>query len=473
MNHDLVVFVPGILGSRLRSADGTDVWDLSLRVAGRVLLRGTEEFFARLTLPPGLGTGEPEDAGEGRLEPAGLLLQPRSWPGLMPHVAYQPLRKHLDRAGAAGRNRVVTFAYDWRLSNEVSARRLAAFVARELDEWRDTCRRAGVPDEPRVVLVAHSMGGLVALSYLELYGGRDTARSLVTIGTPYSGAVKAVQALTGAFPRRKLLGVPARLRERLVAAARSMPAVHELLPTYQCVTGDPDGTRLDTVPLPDLDTAAVRHAFAFRARLDEAQRRNRAADAAAGRPAPYTWFAAGGRGTPTAVTLSRGPGGLAFADRLPGDPRWQGDGTVSCLSATPPAWESGARMDWYGLGHTELANDPDLHLQLQDRYDALDHRRFQAGDRGFGLDLPEAVTAGTPFEIGAVSEEERLLLDARIHDPATGETAADLRLRPDGEGGYRATAQLPPGVWTVEVTAPRVRALAPRRETLLVLEESA
>ncbi|MEV8532624.1 alpha/beta hydrolase [Streptomyces sp. NPDC051211] len=485
MTHDLVVFVPGILGSRLRlpaeahhggpgggstgaEGAGEDVWDLSLRVAGRVLLRGTEEFFSRLTLPPGLGTGEPD--APHRLEPAGPLLTPRCWPGLMPHLAYKPLRDHFRQAGETGQNRIVTFSYDWRLSNEVSARRLAAFLERELGRWRETCRKEGVPEEPKAVLVGHSMGGLVALCYLELFGGRDTTRSLVTIGTPYAGAVKAVQALTGAFPRRKLPGVPGRLRERLVAAARSMPAVHELLPTYQCVTGHPDGTRLDAVPLPDLDTAVVGHAFAFRARLEERMRRNRAEDERAGRPAPYEWFAAGGRGTPTAVSLALDADGLRFADRLPGDRRWQGDGTVACLSATPPAWESGARMDWYRLGHTELANDRDLHLQLQDRYQALDHRGFQADDTGFGLDVPEAVTAGEPFGFGAVSEEPRMVLDARLHDPETGRTETELRLAPDGEGGYRAEATLPAGLWTVEVTAPRQRALPSRRETLLVLE---
>ncbi len=51
---DLVVVVPGILGSRL--ADGNEVWGLS----GKALLRGIRTFgrsVTGLTLPVGLGDG--------------------------------------------------------------------------------------------------------------------------------------------------------------------------------------------------------------------------------------------------------------------------------------------------------------------------------------------------------------------------------------------------------------------------------
>ena len=43
---------------------------------------------------------------------------------------------------------------------------------------------------PQVVLVCHSMGGLVARAYLRRYG-KAKVRRLVTIGTPYHGSMHA------------------------------------------------------------------------------------------------------------------------------------------------------------------------------------------------------------------------------------------------------------------------------------------
>ncbi|MEV6295016.1 hypothetical protein AB0M41_32345 [Streptomyces sp. NPDC051896] len=101
-----------------------------------------------------------------------------------------------------------------------------------------------------------------------------------TIGMPYSGAVKAVRSPTDTLFGRTLLGIGTRLREALVTAARTMPSVRQLPPTYQCVTDHASGTRLDAVPLPlpDLDSGMVDDAFAFRRELDEAVRRNTEAD---------------------------------------------------------------------------------------------------------------------------------------------------------------------------------------------------
>ncbi|SOD91460.1 hypothetical protein [Streptomyces sp. Ag109_G2-15] len=464
MAHDLVVFVPGVMGSVLRDGDGRDVWNLSLGVGGR-LAAGIEHFFERMALPPGLGNEAPD--GPYALTPAGLLREPRIYPGLLPHVAYRELARHL---GELAEGRVAVFPYDWRLSNRHSAALLKEFVGRELQRWSEERRAAGDEEEPRVVFVCHSMGGLVTRYYLEVLGGRETARSLVTIGTPYSGAVKAVRILTGTLSGRKLLGIGTRLREALVTAARTMPSVHQLLPTYQCVTDHAAGTRLDAVPLPDLDSAMVDDAFAFRRELDEAVRRNTAEDLLAGRPAPYRVFASGGKGEPTDVALSLSAGSLTYADRFGDKDRWQGDGTVPCLSATPPEWEDGARVDWFRLGHTALPNDALLQRQLYDRYEALDHRPYQMLGTGFGIDVPEAVAAGTPLPVTAVSEDPGLLLEARLVSPDSGETIERRRLLPDGDGGYNVTFSPPPGVWMVEAKAAQATGIPVQREAVLVLD---
>ncbi|GAA2558568.1 MULTISPECIES: esterase/lipase family protein [Streptomyces] len=464
MAHDLVVFVPGVMGSVLQDAEGNDVWNLSLRVGGRLTL-GMERFFQRLTLRKGLGDEAPDDPQA--LRPTALLKEPQVYPGLLPHVAYRGLARHLKELDEG---RVAVFPYDWRLSNRHSARALKVFVERELTRWRERRRAAGDAEEPRVVFVCHSMGGLVTRYYLEVLGGREVARSLVTLGTPFAGSVKAVRVLSGTLSGRKLLGVGDRLRDALVEAARTMPAVHQLLPTYQCVTAHSDGTRLDSVSVPDLDSAWVTDAFAFRRELDTAVRTNTAEDLLAGRPAPYRVFASGGKGEPTDVTLSLSAGDITYADTLGNRDRWQGDGTVPCLSATPPEWEDGARVDWFRLGHTALPNDGLLHRQLRDRYEALDHRPYQVLGTSFGMDVPEAVAAGTPLPVTAVSEDPDLLLEARLVAPDGGKPVERRRLRPDGDGGYHATLTPPPGVWLVEAAAVHATGIPVQREAVVVLD---
>ena len=64
-----------------------------------------------------------------------------------------------------------------------SPRRLKEQTDRWLWEWRRES------PEAKLILVGHSMGGLVARYFLEcLEGWRDT-RQLVTFGTPYRGSL--------------------------------------------------------------------------------------------------------------------------------------------------------------------------------------------------------------------------------------------------------------------------------------------
>jgi pimeloyl-ACP methyl ester carboxylesterase len=76
----------------------------------------------------------------------------------------------------AGIGPVYGFNYPWFASVHGNAARLARFVER-------VRRETGAP---QVDLVAHSLGGLVALEYLAT-GGREHVRRLVTIASPHAG----------------------------------------------------------------------------------------------------------------------------------------------------------------------------------------------------------------------------------------------------------------------------------------------
>jgi triacylglycerol lipase len=76
----------------------------------------------------------------------------------------------------AGVGPLYGFNYPWFASIHGNAARLARFVER-------VARETGAP---QVDLVAHSLGGLVALEYLAT-SGRDRVRRLVTIASPHAG----------------------------------------------------------------------------------------------------------------------------------------------------------------------------------------------------------------------------------------------------------------------------------------------
>ncbi len=82
------------------------------------------------------------------------------------------------------------FAYDWRKSNAETSIALKDYVG---------CVRKFYPDR-RIDIIAHSMGGLVARRYVLDNPDDHQVEKVITIGTPWLGAPKAIHALeTGVF----------------------------------------------------------------------------------------------------------------------------------------------------------------------------------------------------------------------------------------------------------------------------------
>ena len=199
-------------------------------------------------------------------------------------------------------------AYDWRLGVETLAAELNARI--EADGLRD------------VMLVGHSMGGVVARVALAAGAGRIVR--VVQLGAPNGGSFAAVLALRGVYVTvRKLAALDLRHDAEDLARLvfRSLPSLHELLPD-PALAGGPDFFDPATWPRdslrPDprllLDAAAVR--------------RRRPA------PDPRCLHIVGVR-QETVTGAGRGASGFDF--RLSHD----GDGTVPrVLAETPgmPTW---------------------------------------------------------------------------------------------------------------------------------------
>lgn len=93
---------------------------------------------------------------------------------------YDNLYQAFEISGYISNETLFTFPYEWRDSNEVNAVELRAKIQAIKD----------FSHKPKVDIVAHSMGGLLARAYIESDFYENDVDQLITIGTPQLGAPK-------------------------------------------------------------------------------------------------------------------------------------------------------------------------------------------------------------------------------------------------------------------------------------------
>ncbi|WP_431046896.1 lipase/acyltransferase domain-containing protein [Streptomyces sp. P1-3] len=470
MKHDLVVFVPGITGTRL-SRDGKDLWNPSLRaLLGAV---PPQRLFTRLRLPDGIGDERPEEPFA--VEARELVTRPTGVPGLLMHHGYPDVT---DLLTGVRPEQFVVFPYDWRLSNRITAKDLKVRVERELGRWREEFRShyPKAEDDPEVVLICHSMGGLVARYYLECLGGRDTARTLVTVGTPHRGAAKAIRFLTGHGVGKGLLGRTAAamaggVNERLADLCRTFPSMGQLLPVYEAVRR-PEYPEGYYEQLTDIDvgipTATLEDVFDFHDTFEAAALKN--LRESPDRGLPYQVRCLGGRAHPTVHGVVVSPGQrLDFLYALDDVEPWTGDGTVPAESAYA-AWalRSTDEAVWNGHRHGSLISREAFGHQLDSAYNSKTSRDTLAADDEFGLVAPEFAVAGEPFEVVATGVERGRTVRASLHPDGTTAPESSTLLSGVGRDERRGSLTAGPGTWVLSVWADRPRVV--QRDVVMVVE---
>jgi len=125
-----------------------------------------------------------------------------------------------------------TFPYDWRADNNITAGLLKEKI-RQVKE---------ITGADKVDLVAHSMGGLVARSYIQGDGYQDDVDQVIFLGTPHLGAVESYLKYEGAYFQSNFVPLQKYLFQ-VEAATQGyldltdyirvqVPTVEQLLPIY-------------------------------------------------------------------------------------------------------------------------------------------------------------------------------------------------------------------------------------------------
>ena len=173
--RDMVVILPGITGSVLQK-DGKDVWGLSGQALSSFLrTRGGSLRALRI------GSRDDrfvDDLGDG-IRATALMPDAHIVPGLWKVDGYGKLAHFLrgEFALDQGQN-YFELPYDWRRDNQVAARTLERLIAEKLPAWR----AASGNSLAKVILIAHSMGGLISRHYLEVMEGWKNCRALISFG---------------------------------------------------------------------------------------------------------------------------------------------------------------------------------------------------------------------------------------------------------------------------------------------------
>ena len=199
-----LIFIPGLLGSRLCRPDPANP-------AEPVVVWGT---LGALSQFPTIRL--PSTPSETDIKPCGLIRE-IVYLGLFTQQVYGPVIAHFESLGYREGENLFVFDYDWRRSVFENAELLAAFVQDK------------VPEDTRVDIVAHSMGGLIARVYALKHNGAPWLGRLISAGTPFQGSVTVFATLErGWGAMNYLMGGLKAFRQTVL----SFPSIFELMPSY-------------------------------------------------------------------------------------------------------------------------------------------------------------------------------------------------------------------------------------------------
>lgn len=331
-----IIFLPGFLGSRI-VCDSGEAWP---------------------RLPDGLPRPlEMLLQGDGVIDARGTCRVPSGDPGLVQTVRLGPADEDVYgstlaflRRIAPGRSHV--FSWDWRKSPEQALQ--------GLDDLVDRVRRPG----GRVVLIAHSMGGLVTRWYLQDAALAAKVARAVTVGTPFHGSPKSLFALATGTESPAPSGFDALFdNDELQQFARNLQGLYFLWPSGAFGNWLTDTSRGPAALLPSAEQAFAARIGGNASLLRRAHEAHAAVlDAYPTAGVDLRMFAGTAVNTPRAVHITPLPAGLARYEVEWGS----GDGTVPRTSARMGSAAPAGRVHAVcGVGHVPLPGHPAVSSRIE------------------------------------------------------------------------------------------------------------
>lgn len=452
---DMIVILPGVLGSVLQK-DGKDLWAVSGQAVWQ-LLTNTEQTVRNLKL--GQDDPEAESLGDG-IRATALMQDTHLVPGFWKIDGYtQTMRLITDNFEVTPGDiyndsddkaaNFYQFPYDWRRDNRANARILKKLIDKRLNCWRE---RSGAADA-KVILMAHSMGGLVARYYLEVLKGWQDSRALFTFGTPYRGSLKALNFLANGYKQMFL---------DLTEVMRSLTSTYQLLPIYKVININGDYHRIAEVDhLPNIDKLRAQDALAFHREIEAAVARHHQDEHYL---RSFTVIPISGTHQPTLQSATLLDGKLTASETLPtvlqnradlGD----GDGTVPKVSAIPIERSSNLDNFFIAEQHGSLQKQAQV---LDNLLNTLRISQFALADvrkgdpqTAIGLSLDDLYLSNEPVALRArligLSDPAIAKLKAEIQHISGDRPAMTVHFVQHNSEWKLAIEDLPSGLYRVKV----------------------
>ncbi len=232
-NQPVIVFVPGILGSTLEKPGCGIMW-------------GTQNAPCSLTYVPG------ENIKSSLLDSYETMLGD--------HDNYGSFFKRIDNYNISDIKHLLIFSYDWRQDNRISAQQLGEKLRGQ--EWSSIIKGR------KIIIIAHSMGGLVATYWYHNDYNRDRTQypfaaldRVVFLGTPHQGTTSIVATLidgyssqhTDSWAFRKFQNL---FYNDLSSTGHTFPSIYQLFPSYdqKIVSLEQDGRQMDNPDIFSMET---------------------------------------------------------------------------------------------------------------------------------------------------------------------------------------------------------------------------
>ena len=452
---DIIVLLPGIVGSVLKK-NGKVVWGYSSSSIATALITQGESIVKELAMAH--DDPEADDLGDNIIADA-LMPDLHLLPGIWKIDGYSKCADAIKTSFEVTEGiNFFQFPYDWRRDNRVAARKLARSANDWLTAWRQTSGNANA----KLILIGHSMGGLVSRYFLECLEGWKVTKALVTFGTPYRGSLNALDGLANGLKQGPL---------DLSTLARQLTALYQLLPVFECYDkGDGKLLRVgETSGIPNVDPTKAAAALAFHREIETAVASNK--NLPQYQQEGYRIYPVVGVAQQTNLSAKLSGDKVALLKTYKGE-AIGGDGTVPRFSAIPIEMSEKPSAFYEGTQHGSLQNADPVIFYLTSLLSGLNLELgvFKKSKVRVALEVEDIFFAGEPVLVRARPNQDDVQLNATLTGSSEDLPVITVPLIPiDAE--WLGVEFAPPtaGVYRVTVSGTNVETV---EDSLVVLEIS-